>query len=102
MKSEAPSLLPAEAQAQVCLLSMLCLSCRAPLESSPLELRAMIVDNLHGNDKVRAMHVPTTVKWELPPLGVSAAGLLVRAGQSGTVLQGYAAYVVQGHCKRAA
>ena len=72
------------------------------MESSPLEVRAMIADKLHGNDKVRAMHVPITVKWELPPLGVSAAGLLVRAGQFGTVLQGYAAYVVHGHCKREA
>ena len=85
---------------------MLCLSCRALKTVLPIELLTdvweEIAKHLDGSDKVRPMHVPITDKRELPPLGVSAAGLLVRAGPSGTVLQGYAAYVVHGRCKREA
>ena len=86
-------------------LSMLCLSCRASKTVVPIELLTdvweEIAKHLDGNDKVRPMPVPMTVKKGLSPLGVSAAGLLVCAGQPGSVLQIHAAHVVRGHRKRA-
>ena len=71
-------------------LTMLCHSCRASMASLPIEpptdVWEEIAKHLDGNDKVRSLYVPSQWKRTVTR-GVSAAGLLVHAGQPGTVLQ---------------